>query len=130
MVAHVNKQSRKMKASKSNPAERTGEVSCYRCGGKHDAAKCRFKEYDCRYCHKKGYLAAVCRKKAKDQASQQANRVDTSLSSDDEYQLYTVRSRSTKPLIVNLELDGISTSMEVDTGASVSIVSEDHFKKL
>ena len=87
-------------------------------------------EYDRRYCDKKGHLAAVCRKKAKDQASQQANRVDASLSSDEEYQLYTVRSRSMKPLIVNLELDGVSTSMEVDTGASVSIVSEDHFKKL
>ena len=44
--------------------------------------------------------------------------------------MYTIRNRKTKPLIVNVELNGVSTSMEVDTGASVSIVSEQLFKKL
>ena len=32
--------------------------------------------------------------------------------------------------MANLELDGVTMSMEVDMGASVSIISEDHFKKL
>ena len=41
----------------------------YRCGGKHDASKCRFKEYECHYCKKRGHLASVCRKKAKDAKS-------------------------------------------------------------
>ena len=28
--------------------------NCYRCGGKHAADFCRFKDMECHYCHKKG----------------------------------------------------------------------------
>ena len=28
----------------------------YRCGGKHAADSCRFKDMECHYCHKKGHL--------------------------------------------------------------------------
>ena len=76
--------------------------TCYRCGGKHDASKCHFKEYECRHCHKKGHLARVCRKKARDHASEQAHHVEASLSSDEEYTMYTIGSKTTKPFIVNV----------------------------
>ena len=36
---------------------------CYRCGGRHQASQCKFKEYECHFCKKKGHLASVCRKK-------------------------------------------------------------------
>ena len=36
------------------------EDKCYRCGEKHEASACRFKEAQCFNCGKKGHLAKVC----------------------------------------------------------------------
>ena len=50
--------------------------SRYRFGGKHDASRCRLKEYGCLHCYKKGHLAAVCHTKARElQAQEQTNLV-------------------------------------------------------
>ena len=38
---------------------------CYHCGGEHNSDKCRFKEAECSYCHKKGHIAAACRQRLK-----------------------------------------------------------------
>ena len=44
---------------------------CYRCGGtQHRAADCCFKDFECRFCHKKGHLEKVCF--AKNQLTPQA----------------------------------------------------------
>ena len=37
--------------------------SCYCCGGKHHHTRCQFKDATCHYCHKKGHLIRVCRKR-------------------------------------------------------------------
>ena len=37
--------------------------TCYRCGSKHLADACHFKDVECHYCHKRGHLAKVCHKK-------------------------------------------------------------------
>ena len=39
--------------------------TCHRCGGEHNQSTCRFKEAECRYCHNRGHIAAVCRRKKK-----------------------------------------------------------------
>ena len=33
---------------------------CYRCGGPHSSAKCRFKEASCHLCKKTGHIAKMC----------------------------------------------------------------------
>ena len=48
--------------------------NCYRCGGKHAAATCRFKDTECHYCHKQGHLAKVCRAKLKQSAPEPRHR--------------------------------------------------------
>ena len=104
--------------------------NCYRCGGKHNTSSCRYKDYECHYCHMKGHLASVCRKKAADsKPTEQAHRVEAELSSED-YPMYTVNTPTNKPLLVEVNLNGVDTKMEVDTGASVSIIAEDEFQKL
>ena len=44
--------------------------------------------------------------------------------------MYTVNKPTNKPLLVEVNLNGVDTKMEVDTGASVSIIAEDEFQKL
>jgi hypothetical protein len=56
-------------------ASRGIQSDCYRCGGKHAPATCKFKSYECHYCHKKGHIATACRKRkaqAKREAEQDA----------------------------------------------------------
>ena len=48
----------------------------------------------------------------------------------DEYPMYTVRSDAAKPLMVDVNLNGVSTQMEVDTGNSVSIMAKESFQLL
>ena len=45
-----------------------------------------------------------------------------------EYSLYAMGSR-TNPLIVDITIDGIQLPMEIDTGASVSVISEKTFQQ-
>ena len=105
--------------------------------GKHSAVRCKFKDYECHYCKKKGHLASVCRKKkraaAKSEAKQeQAHHIMEDRSEDDseEYTLHRVSSGTSKPLIVTVKLNSVDMEMEVDTGASVSIISEEKFHQL
>ena len=113
-----------------------GKTECHRCGGKHPAARCKFKDYECHFCKKKGHLAAVCRKKKRVAARsepkrEQAHHItdNSDDDNDDEYNLYRVSSGSTKPLLVTVKLNSVDTEMEVDTGASVSIMSEEKFQQ-
>ena len=59
----------------------------------------------------------------------------TSADEDDsltqEFQLYTVGAKSaTQPILVELDLNDKRVTMEVDTGAAVSLISEGTYKKL
>ena len=119
---------------------------CYRCGGQHLEKDCRFKDAECRKCKKKGHIARACRSKPPNQPafqkpqSRQPRRQQTNLLTDDfpedaaetdpVYSLFTVSHRSAKPLRVDVELNQTPLSMEVDTGASVSVISRDTYKKL
>lgn len=118
---------------------------CYRCGKKnHPASKCRFVEATCHFCKKKGHIASVCRSRSK--VSQSRSRPFTDSSSTksryprtstnyleeadqiDNLDLYTVTARSSKPIIVQMSINGQHHEMEVDTGAAVSLVSESTLK--
>ena len=99
---------------------------CYRCGGKHLASQCRFKSEQCHICHKRGHIARVCQSKRAQTArnSQPVHNItDTSL--DGEYQLFVVHTHSNKPLKTTLLVEGQELTMEIDTGAGVSLVSEE-----
>ena len=40
--------------------DRANDKECYRCGGKHLATTCRFKDSVCNFCRKRGHLQRVC----------------------------------------------------------------------
>ena len=75
-----------------------------------------------------------------EQANHVERSIDASDSSDDdysneddrdrEYTMYHVSSGSTKPLVVDVRINEIDIPMELDTGASVSLMSEANFQPL
>ena len=73
---------------------------------------------------------AVCRKKQQDTDAEFTKKIEVTTVnvSDDEYGLYTVSGGRTEPILVDVTINGIETKMEVDTGASVSLVSEDTYE--
>ena len=132
---------RRQRSSKSHndPPRRQAEqqIDCHRCGGKHAPSTCKFKSYECHFCHKKGHLQSVCRKKSQarhdSEPTAQAHRIGEQESGDEspeEYTLYRVNRGGTKPLTVDISLNGQAVTMEIDTGASVSLMSEQSFQLL
>jgi len=132
--------------AKEGGARRTLNATCHRCGGKHLADRCRFKESDCHYCGKKGHLAKVCRSRLKGNATKgprnQAPRsrgktpnqtahhiADEGDSPDATYTLFHIPGSRASPLVESLMVNNAKLSMEVDTGASASIISEETYEK-
>ena len=48
----------------------------------------------------------------------------------EEYTMFRVVAEGKEPYCVVIDLNGISTSMEVDTGAAVTIISKETFKEI
>ena len=111
----------------------TKSECCYRCGGNHSAATCHCKDFICHYCKKKGHLAKVCRKKKSKPA--QANCVTEKSTPEDgklsEYAaMFQVSSHRNKPYRTTVHVNGCPVVMEIDTGASVSVVGEGTFESI
>jgi len=131
------------------------ELTCHRCGNTgHLAPQCSFKEAICDWCHKKGHLARVCMHKAKGKLERGAHEarpfkkqgtatrrkpvryVEDDSGSDAEgdslLHICTVSKPNSKtpPIQVKIIVDECNVDMEVDTGASVTIMAESEFYKL
>ncbi|XP_064468005.1 uncharacterized protein LOC135378825 [Ornithodoros turicata] len=117
------------------------KIACYRCGGEHRMPDCTFPDsIVCNFCHKKGHMERVCFSKKKrtkkgGQAKQVALQDTHDLSEDDNsealYTLYNMRGKSSTPTFaVTVHLNDQPLRMEVDSGATFSIISEKTFNKL
>ena len=123
--------------SKDTPPRDKSIGNCYRCGGKHSQSTCHFKSETCHFCGKKGHIAKVCNsKKAQSKpkppdssSSRPMNRVveEPTSSSVTEYGMFTLPSQQNQPLRTTLQVEGHPFIMEIDTGAAVSIISENTF---
>ena len=119
----------------------TKEPSCYRCGGKHAAPKCKFKSAKCYKCSKVGHLASVCRSQdvessVKTKQPKAKGNIHSVLESNtegcddnDEFGIYSVYVVGTdnppkKGYTVEMTTNGSPCVMEVDTAADYSIMSK------
>ena len=120
-----------------------GANSCYRCGrADHAPAVCRFKAVRCYNCNKTGHIASVCRQKKPQNTAQQkgassSNYNIKSVCEEGEEEdlmenlmLNTIRYEQGKPLVMDLTLNGKQLTMELDTRAAVSLVSQKTFQSL
>ena len=122
-------------------------TKCRKCGltWPHKTAPCPAKGQSCRKCGKPNHFARMCLSKANAKQPQRpkapntgprirqvsAHEADTSSSSDDEY-LYTLEHAGTsaKTPTVQIQIEGFTVDMIVDTGASVDILDEAMFNKI
>lgn len=94
---------------------------CSVCGRSgHNEQSCRFKTYICNICHRRGHLANVCTHKTLSQ-----NFLEDQIDS-----LYHLTFKDVcKPITVNVKLANKECCIELDTGASVSVISEEFYKE-
>ena len=123
-------------ATHTNAQLKKEQSSCYSCGGKHLSTVCKFKTSTCHYCHKQGHIATVCRTKIRDNKKKTSLTKPThQLQVDDNTQVspyamfYTPSSRS-NPILVTVTLNEVDHTMEVDTGATLSVMSEATYESL
>ncbi|KAL9982685.1 hypothetical protein ACROYT_G004758 [Oculina patagonica] len=127
--------------------EKGDEVHCYRCGGNHYPKSCHFKDAKCYACGKLGHLSRVCQNKKKGKLPPPSTNKksdtpqDTHLLEGGEeamgreqgvgaYSLFTLGGKRPLPYKVQLSVGGQALEMEVDTGASLSVISEGTCKHL
>ena len=125
-MANNKRSSRKPPTQQQQP-RRANSTDCYRCGGKHKASECKFRDAECNFCKKKGHIAKVCRSRLKLHKSHtyQLHTTDERDHELQEYSLFhTPGSRCSPPILISLKVNGVNLTMELDTGATLSLISE------
>ena len=134
-------------SQRSQPARSAGHikgptVSCYRCGGAHLAPQCRHKNVICHSCKKRGHLARVWKSKPQqgtqnrtqpqeqDKSKKSTHYMEQSTSEDVEYNLFTLSNKSPEPYRVDVFLNDVLVEMELDTGASVSVINDATYRNI
>lgn len=107
-------------------------------GTDHVAASCHYVECVCHKCHKKGNLARVCRSQRsaggdprRAGAAAKAHHLTTANSEpEEEIPLFDLGKGHSAHITVDVELNGVPVSMELDTGAVVSVMSQQQQQEL
>ena len=114
---------------------------CHSCGGSHDRRTCKFVAAVCFKCQRKGHIAKVCCSRVPpaqaipnqsyDRETKQHFVAEPIQKEDNDqtYQLFHARSCKTAAYKVDLQVGGVASTWEIDTGASLSIMPETMYKK-
>ena len=132
----VRIQGRKLESTNLRP----NQIQCYRCTGtKHTAETCNFKDSECYYCHKTGHIAKACIKRSKSKRQDSANVVEDVEGAEDQesqdasiYTMFNVSGNKVGacPIMAEFDVGGKQVEMQVDTGASVSVINRGTHKRL
>ena len=153
-VESADKNARELQATEATHLGKVDQIPhkrekpCYRCGKQdHTPNDCKYRDFVCRNCSKKGHLAKVCRGRLKmeqkpantrnDTTREKSNWVGTSNNNNTtdsdtlktEEAIFCIKETRTHSLRVELELNSTLVPFEVDTGAAVSIMSHSSLKQ-
>ena len=121
--------------SEPEPPYNAQGQACFRCGDpSHSPNECRFRYSECRYCKKTGQ----CFTKKTADKRKKGNRAHHMTPSDNydaqhdsaeqlgvTYYLFAMTGSRPDPIVTTICVDGKLLSMELDTGATLSIISEE-----
>ena len=119
--AEISFASQKAQRPSKIGASQEPAATCRYCGTKHSRGKCPAYGKQCLKCSKRNHFASVCRSKFV-HLEQQDEEVDI-LSS-------TFESSIKRGLYKNVAVNGESLLMQIDTGADVSLIPQNFWKKL
>ena len=116
-----HKQPVKTQSQNNTPA------SCGRCGRSppHDRQSCPARTAVCHKCSRKGHFQSVCRS-----ASNVAEIRENTDPSDPFLGVVDANTVSNNPWRLTVNLNGVETEFDIDTGAEVSVISESRHKKV
>ena len=111
----------------SKPAGKQQPATCSRCGrSPHPRQQCPAREAQCNKCKKKGHFAACCRTKSAAEVTQ----TPLVLDHEDVAYLNTIGSGEDNIWTCRIRVNNQDVAFKVDTGAEVTIISEDTYKSL
>ena len=118
------------KSSSAPPRKTPSSSQCSRCGAHHSPDTCRFKTVDCNHCGKRGHIARVCRSKARSASKKQFAPLNPRTHQIElqpglpRVRHVLLQYRPGRPLAYETDV-----TMEVDTGAALSIISEEMYNR-
>ena len=125
-------------STRSNPGstqstQRQPTRTCGRCGKPgHPPERCFYRNQQCRSCNRYGHIARMCKDRGVHQVGEEEPRSSAEEEGSEDPALFNiqlVKPRSYKAGIrVDTRIEGKALAMELDTGASVSIVSKKTWK--
>ncbi|KFD48871.1 hypothetical protein M514_10234 [Trichuris suis] len=128
-----------------------GRLNCSRCvDNRHDSRQCPFKNARCAYCRRIGHIQRACHQKQSKhgrQLQQQSRRNVRAYVLSDNGEVPNAETAPSKqvahllntheestpiipPTVITLLVNGTRLSMEIDSGASSSIISEETFLRV
>ena len=108
---------------------------CFRCGGFHSPATCRCKDWDCNKCKKRGHIAKVCmsaKKQDYKRRSASKNHCISTTDTEEEltYDMFSTGGGEEDAIIINIHLNQVPVEMELDTGASRSVINRNTYQDI
>ena len=127
-VHRLGRRARKPKKFSKDKGEKS-KTACHCCGNtEHNSSECKYKKYWCDACGKVGHLKKVCHsKKSKD-----ARYIEAASNCDemhDSLGFFTIREQDAQAATVTMTVEGKELVLEVDTGASVTVIPNKMFKE-
>ena len=120
----------------------TRQASYYRRKRKHDPATCKYKDAKCHGCGKTGHILKACTtpqflssrpSKAQHVVQTEIDQTSQPPPPDEDLQTYTLFPLQTQhhpPITIAPNINAHDVSMELDTGAAVSVINESTYKTI
>ena len=106
----------------------TTEGAVFRAGVGEPRNRGSNKETVCHHCGKKGHILRACRERAETRSPPQTPRntmpVTIEGEEEDVYTMFPLRSKKYDPIYITIIVNGAPLLMEVDTGATLSVISK------
>ncbi|XP_060810048.1 uncharacterized protein K02A2.6-like [Amyelois transitella] len=120
-------------AAAAGPGARAGGARCWRCGKSHSADRCRYANYNCDNCNKRGHLRVMCGKvgdRVAVNSESRQNYVHECSEEDDFFNLVVSSYRGNDPYFVKIRVNSEILQFEIDTGSRISAINNSDYELL